>query len=189
MVIAEELAKMARARLLNTCAYAQEVAKKKIRTKARKKDLSPKSKYRRTKRKLCQVIKQNTSLRLKVCACYYILYISCHHVVVCMVTQLKLLRKENADMAATIQSLQRGDHDIELRDGSQDDMVNLFAQCNADTSLDAKIASDDETGTLALFWKEQKARMAGPTATKVQRKPWNPIVLRCLCPCDCGVRM
>ena len=62
-------------------------------------------------------------------------------------------------MTATIQSLQKGDHDIELRGDSQDDMIDLFDKCNADPSLNEMIATNDGTDTLALFWKEQKARM------------------------------
>ena len=113
-------------------------------------------------------------------ACLYIT-LSCHHCLVCVDTHVKTLKRENANLKETIESLRRGDHDIELRDGSQEDMVDVFAKCNADASLDEKINCHDKTGKLALFWKEQKERMSDPSKTR--RKPWNPIVLRCVSVC------
>ena len=78
--IAKDLSKMARLRLLDTEAYADEVNAKKIR--ARKKNTAgqptTKSQLRKAKRRLCSYKKQNDILRADVCHVYYCMQINSH---------------------------------------------------------------------------------------------------------------
>ena len=162
---------MCHLRIINTVAYAQSVDKKKVRTKGSKAQVS----VRQLKRKLSTYSKQNKVLRGKV---------SVRDIYVCIIlhercdfdAQVKQLQRQVRDLQATVRELKQGVHDIELEAGSQDDMVSLFDQCNTDPSLAANIKANDSTGTLALFWQEQRQRMTDPAGCK--RKRWNPIVLR-----------
>ena len=65
--IAQWLSKMCKLRIINTQAYAEEVAKKKVRAKTAKPKVGPT--LRQVKRKLCTVLKQNKKLRGKVGVC------------------------------------------------------------------------------------------------------------------------
>ena len=105
--IAQELLKMARLSLLDLRSYADTVAKKKIRTKAKNNVLKPKEKYRKVKRKLCTVLKQRDLLRaaVRVCLMSVCCLLSCHHCLVCVDTQVKALKRENANLKETIESL------------------------------------------------------------------------------------
>ena len=58
---------MCKLRIINTQAYAEEVAKKKVRAKTAKPKVGPT--LRQVKRKLCTVLKQNKKLRGKVGVC------------------------------------------------------------------------------------------------------------------------
>ena len=152
--ILQQLLNMSNLKILNTKAYADSVAKKKIRTKSIS---APKASYkqlcRKQQRKLCTQKKQLKRLRV----------------------QNKDLKKEVKDLKEIVQRLLQGDHDIDLDGGSQADMEKLLLQWNSnEAALRTEINLQDSTGTLDLFWREQLERQSDPK----KKKQWNPIVLR-----------
>ena len=133
---------MSNLKILNTKAYADSVAKKKIRTKSIS---APKASYkqlcRKQQRKLCTQKKQLKRLRV----------------------QNKDLKKEVKDLKEIVQRLLQGDHDIDLDGGSQADMEKLLLQWNSnEAALRTEINLQDSTGTLDLFWREQLERQSDP---------------------------
>jgi hypothetical protein len=107
---------------------------------------------RRQKRKICNLIKQNTDLRTKVAK----------------------LNQEVKSLKSTIKELLAGRHDMELKGKSQSDAEIIMNECVQHPSLESHIKENDPTGTLHAFWHEQLLRMDDPD----RRSKWNPIVLR-----------
>ena len=173
-MIARELMKLCRLRILDLVTYKQTVDVKKARTKLSKEpQTNYKDECRKQKRRNSTLSKQNNSLRKKAKMLKPILK---------RITELESeneqQKKTIAELKATIVHLREGKFDIELSGKSQEGMEVIMQQFSAVPELAAKMREEmktqDSTGTLSLFWTEQRKRLSIPN----KRQRWNPIVLR-----------